>query len=105
MNLILTEKAQTKIKELCLAENKSVIRAQVIGGGCSGLAYKIDFSEIKDHDNMIDVHGFKFVIDPKSLIYLTGSTLDYSDSLNQTGFIFKNPNAQNTCGCGDSFNL
>lgn len=100
-----TPKAQTKIKELCQAENKNSLRLQVIGGGCSGLAYRMDFSDFKDHDTLIDFHGFKILIDPKSLIYLKDTTLDYTDGIQGKGFVFSNPNAKNTCGCGESFSL
>ena len=100
-----SEKAQIKINELCQAEQKFLLRLQVVGGGCSGLAYKIDFSEIKEKDNLIDFPMFKILIDPKSMIYLKDTTLDYQDGINGKGFIFHNPNAKNTCGCGESFNL
>jgi iron-sulfur cluster assembly protein len=103
--ITLTEKAQIKIKELCLAENNFSLRLRVIGGGCSGLAYGMDFSDFKDHDTLIDFHGFKIIIDPKSLIYLKDTSLDYADGLTGKGFIFSNPNAKNTCGCGESFSL
>jgi iron-sulfur cluster assembly protein len=103
--IIVTEKAKIKINELCQAEQKFSLRLRVVGGGCSGLSYSMDFSDVKDRDTLIDFHGFKILIDPKSVIYLKDTTLDYSDGINGKGFIFSNPNAKNTCGCGESFSL
>ena len=77
----------------------------MIGGGCSGLSYKIDFGEQKENDRVISFNHFNVFIDPKSSIYLRGVTLDYQDGLNGKGFIFTNPNATNTCGCGESFSV
>ena len=82
------------------------IRVSVIGGGCSGLSYKIDFGQEKEKDKVMSFdNGLNIFIDPKSSIYLKGVTLDYQDGLNGKGFIFKNPNASNTCGCGESFSV
>ena len=76
---------------------------KVVGGGCSGLSYKIDFGEKTQKDNVQMIGDIQVFIDPKSSIYLKGTTLDYKDGLNGKGFVFVNPNATNTCGCGDSF--
>ena len=103
----LTEKALDYL--VSLAKNNSEmdgIRVSVIGGGCSGLSYKIDFGNQKEKDRTMSFDtGLKIFIDPKSSIYLKGVTLDYQDGLNGKGFIFKNPNATNTCGCGESFSV
>ena len=82
------------------------IRVGVEGGGCSGLMYQLTFdNEIKDSDKEFESNGVKVVVDKKSFLYLVGTTLDYSGGLNGKGFIFKNPNAERTCGCGESFSL
>ena len=104
----ITEKALEQMRQICSKEkdleNKG-LRLAVIGGGCSGLSYKIDFSPFKDKDYQIDLEFVKVIIDPKSSIYLKGITLDYQDGLNGKGFVFDNPNAKNTCGCGESFSM
>ena len=82
------------------------IRVGVEGGGCSGLMYQLTFdSNIKETDKVFDSNGVKVVVDKKSFLYLVGTTLDYSGGLNGKGFVFKNPNAERTCGCGESFSL
>lgn len=108
-NLItLTSKAIEQIKTICHKETPDAgrgLRLAVVGGGCSGLSYKIDFSDVREKDNIIEFENFKILIDPKSSIYLRGITLDFQDGLNGKGFIFENPNAKNTCGCGESFTV
>lgn len=82
------------------------LRVGVIGGGCSGLSYKIEFGEPKENDHILTFNdGIQIVIDPKSAIYLKGVTLNFSDGLEGKGFVFENPNAKNTCGCGESFSV
>lgn len=81
------------------------LRLAVAGGGCSGLSYKVEFSKQKEKDNVIELEGIRVFIDPKSGIYLKGLVLDYKDGLNQKGLVFDNPNAKNTCGCGESFSV
>lgn len=103
-----TEKAIEQIKTIFAAENPSVdrgLRLAVIGGGCSGLQYKIEFSDKKEKDNIIEKENIKIFVDPKSSIYLKDVILDYKDGLNGKGFVFENPNATNTCGCGESFSV
>lgn len=88
-------------KDLCL-------RVGVRQGGCSGMSYMMDFedpSKISDRDEVFDYDGFKIVCDPKSLLYLYGLVLDYSNSMIGGGFQFTNPNANQTCGCGKSFGV
>lgn len=104
----ITDKAIQQIKEIGAAENpdgSKGLRLAVVGGGCSGLSYKIEFSDQKDKDNVLTFDGVRVLIDPKSVIYLKGIVLDFKDGLNGKGFVFDNPNAKNTCGCGESFSL
>ena len=104
----LTDKAIEQVKKIFEAEKKGPdygLRLGVVGGGCSGLSYKIDFSEKKEKDNVQDYGDFKVYIDLKSSIYLKDVVLDFKDGLNGKGFVFTNPNAQNTCGCGESFSV
>lgn len=102
----LTDEAIVKVQELILleAEGKG-LRLGVKGGGCSGLSYSLTFEDEKERDNILPYDGFKVLIDPKSAIYLKGITLDHESGLNGKGFIFTNPNASNTCGCGESFTV
>jgi iron-sulfur cluster assembly protein len=99
------EHAAHLIKE----ENKpegTFIRVGVDGGGCSGLMYNLVFdNEIKQGDQVFEDNGVKVVVDRKSFLYLAGTELDYSGGLNGKGFVFKNPNASRTCGCGESFSV
>lgn len=82
------------------------IRVGVEGGGCSGLMYQLKFdNEINEDDKEFEDNGIKIVMNKKSVLYLAGTTLDYSGGLNGKGFIFSNPNASRTCGCGESFSL
>jgi iron-sulfur cluster assembly protein len=104
----ITEKALVHIREILKNEpigNNTGLRLGVIGGGCSGLSYKIDFSEMKDKDNVQSYDDLKVYIDPKSSIYLNGVILDFKDGLNGKGLVFENPSAKNTCGCGESFSV
>jgi iron-sulfur cluster assembly protein len=87
-------------------ENEAFIRVGVKGGGCSGLTYVMDFdTEMKDGDKVFEDQGIKIVVDKKSYLYLIGTTLEYSGGLNGQGFTFVNPNANRTCGCGESFSI
>ena len=86
------------------ALKNSFLRVGVEGGGCSGLSYKLNFdTEMKEGDQMFEDKGVKIVVDKKSFLYLAGTELEYSGGLNGKGFVFINPNANRTCGCGDSF--
>ncbi len=88
------------------APNGSFIRVGVKGGGCSGLTYDMSFDHIQmDDDKEFEDKGIKIVCDKKSILYLAGTELDYSGGLNGKGFVFNNPNANRTCGCGESFSL
>ena len=82
------------------------IRVGVKSGGCSGLSYDLNFDKKQDEgDKIFEDNGVKIIVDKKSFLYLVGTTLEYSGGLNGTGFVFKNPNASRTCGCGESFSL
>ena len=82
------------------------IRVGVKSGGCSGLEYILKFDKEKtDADQIFEDNGIKIIVDKKSILYLAGTTLEYSGGLNGKGFIFNNPNANRTCGCGESFSL
>ncbi len=82
------------------------LRVSVVGGGCSGLSYKIDFdNQQKPGDQVFEDNGIKIVTDLKSFLYLVNTVLDFSDGLNGKGFFFNNPNASRTCGCGESFSV
>ena len=103
-----TEKAQLKAIELMkqagIKTGDYFLRVSVVGGGCSALSYKLDFdNELKPADQIFETDNMKIVTDMKSLLYLLNTELDYSDGLNGKGFVFRNPNASRTCGCGESF--
>jgi len=103
-----TDIAKKKATELMAEEGKpnAFIRVGVDGGGCSGLMYQLTFDTIiNDDDKEIEDNGIKVVVNKKSVLYLIGTILDYSGGLNGKGFIFNNPNAGRTCGCGESFSL
>lgn len=103
-----TDFAKKKAVELMEEENKSgyFIRVGVTGGGCSGLMYQLKFdNQINADDKEFEDNGIKIVVDKKSVLYLVGTILDFSGGLNGKGFIFTNPNAARTCGCGESFSL
>ncbi|MDP9130615.1 MAG: iron-sulfur cluster assembly accessory protein [Candidatus Binatota bacterium] len=105
MGVSVTERAAARIKELAAAENRDGqwLRVKVVGGGCSGLQYKVDFDRPKSTDKIFEKDGARVLVDMKSLLYLTGTELDYKDELMQSGFVFQNPNVKKACGCGASF--
>ena len=101
----LTDRAAARINELVAAENRAGqgLRVKVVGGGCSGLQYKVDLDQPKTTDRIFEKDGAKVLVDMKSLLYLGGTELDYKDELMQSGFVFQNPNVKKACGCGQSF--
>jgi iron-sulfur cluster assembly protein/iron-sulfur cluster insertion protein len=104
--ITLTDTAATKVKDLIEAEGEPdlALRVAVRPGGCSGFSYEMFFdSEIASDDVTTDFGGVRVVVDPSSAQLLTGAVLDYKDGLQQAGFSINNPNAQRTCGCGQSF--
>ena len=101
-----SETAASKISELLSEENKagSGLRVFVQGGGCSGLSYAMRMdTQARDRDKVFEEHGARIFVDPKSLLYLNGTTLEYEETLMRQGFVFQNPNAARNCGCGSSF--
>jgi iron-sulfur cluster assembly accessory protein len=104
--LTVTPAAVAKIKELLVARNipNHALRVFVSGGGCSGLQYGMAFEgNPQEYDTLVEIDGVRLVIDPTSLMYVGGATIDYVDSLMGGGFRIDNPNAVSTCGCGTSF--
>lgn len=106
--IYVSDKAKEKVKHLmqdASVEAKDYfLRVSVVGGGCSGLSYKLDFdNEKKPMDQEFEDNDVKVVTDLKSFLYLVNTTLDFSDGLNGKGFYFSNPNASRSCGCGESF--
>ncbi len=105
----LTEKAAAEVKNIKAANHipdGHGLRLGVKGGGCSGLTYVLAFDEKPtEKDYVLEQHGVKMFVDPKSMFYLSGTVLDFSDGLNGRGFVFNNPQATKTCGCGNSFGV
>jgi iron-sulfur cluster assembly protein len=98
--------AYDEVKKLVDKEKEGVgLRLSVKGGGCSGLSYDLSFTPEEKGDNVTEKDDFKVFIDVKSMIYLKGMLLDYEGGLQGKGFVFKNPNATSTCGCGESFSV
>lgn len=107
--ITVSERASQRVDNLMKEENLGsdfFIRVSVVGGGCSGLSYKLDFdNESQEGDQVFESNGQKVVCDMKSFLYLCGTELDFTDGLNGKGFQFNNPNASRTCGCGESFSV
>ena len=105
--IYISNKAKARVLQIRETENlgeDSFVRISVVGGGCSGLTYKLDFdNEPQKGDQVFEDKGIKLVTDIKSFLYLCDTTLDFSDGLNGKGFHFINPNASRTCSCGESF--
>lgn len=107
--ITVSENAKNHALDLMRQENHpegTFIRVGVEGGGCSGLSYKLEFdSTMKEGDQQFEDKGIKIVVDRKSFLYLVGTELEYTGGLNGKGFVFNNPNASRTCGCGESFSV
>jgi iron-sulfur cluster assembly protein len=107
--ITVSETAAKKIASLKDEENRpkdAFLRVSVKRGGCSGFSYKMDFdASVQPNDKVFESHGQKVVVDGKSLLYLIGMQLDFEGGLNGKGFVFSNPNATKTCGCGSSFGV
>jgi iron-sulfur cluster assembly protein len=107
--ITVSDNAKAHALDLMKQDNKPVdtfIRVGVDSGGCSGLSYKLEFDNVmRDGDQVFEDKGIKVVIDRKSFLYLAGTELDYTGGLNGKGFVFNNPNASRTCGCGESFSV
>lgn len=108
MSIQITDAAVAAVKQAAQAEQtgeQAFLRVGVKGGGCSGLSYVLAFEgEAREGDRIIEKDGVRLLLDPKSELYLAGTTLDFTSGLNGQGFVFQNPNAKGTCGCGSSFN-
>jgi len=105
-NLSLTPSAIAALRAQRISERlpeDRYLRVGVKGGGCSGLSYILDFDEKKPFDEEFDFDGVKVIVDQRQALYLAGTELDYGQGLNDRGFVFNNPNATTTCGCGESF--
>ena len=104
--LKVSEEAGNKVRSLLARQGRpgGVLRVAVVGGGCSGLQYKLDLQDAPAHrDILVESQGVRVVVDPKSALYVTGSELDYQSGLEESGFKVNNPNAATTCSCGESF--
>jgi iron-sulfur cluster assembly protein len=100
------EKVSVLMQEEGFDPSSAYVRVGVKSGGCSGLSYDLSFdAEQQENDQLFEDNSVKIVVDKKSLLYLVGTTLEYSGGLNGKGFVFNNPNANRTCGCGESFSL
>ncbi|RYY56792.1 MAG: iron-sulfur cluster assembly accessory protein [Chitinophagaceae bacterium] len=108
-SIYISDSAHSKVAQLLSEAGNGndpsyFLRVSVVGGGCSGLSYKLDFDNVsRPMDQVFEDKGIKVVTDLKSLLYLVNTTLEYSEGLNGKGFYFNNPNASRTCGCGESF--
>ena len=105
-----SDTAKKKVVELMTDDGYDAItdyvRVGVKSGGCSGLSYELDFdNKMGDTDKVFEDNDVRIIVDKKSFLYLVGTVLEYSGGLNGKGFVFNNPNAQRTCGCGESFSL
>ena len=100
-----TESAAQRINQIIANENRQGqgLRLKVVGGGCSGLQNKLEFDQPKATDRVFERDGAKVIVDLKSLLYLSGTELDYKETLMESGFVIQNPNVKKTCGCGASF--
>ena len=107
MSVTITKKAAERVEAFLTNRGKGVgIRLAVRTSGCSGMAYEIEFAdEVREEDTVFEGHGVKVIVDPKSLVYLQGTEIDYTKEGLNEGFKFTNPNAKAACGCGESFNV
>jgi iron-sulfur cluster assembly protein len=107
MAITLTEAAASRVKQFLGTRGKGMgLRLGVRTTGCSGMAYVIEYADaIEDGDVVFEDHGIKLIVNPKSLVYLDGTELDYAKQGLNEGFRFNNPNVKDTCGCGESFNV
>ena len=107
--ILITDKGAEKVREFLAGQNADVqtagLRVGVRGGGCSGFQYNLAFDEQRDDDVVFETHGLKLLCDRQSLPYVSGSTIDYVDSLQGAGFQVNNPNVVAACGCGSSFRV
>lgn len=105
MAIHLTEEAVAKIQTLTGEDPERGLRVKVVGGGCSGLSYKMDLDISRQGDRVFERDGAKVIVDRKSFLYLNGTELHYQESLMESGFNLQNPNVKRACGCGASFSV
>ena len=107
--IFISEKAKARVENMWKEDNLTTehfVRVSVTSGGCSGLSYNMNFDNVpQKNDEVFEDKGIKLVVDPKSILYLLGTELDFSEGLDGKGFYFNNPNASRTCSCGESFSL
>ena len=106
--IVISDSARDRLLHIMQNENSDnkFVRVGVGSGGCSGLSYKLEFDSVKNEDDeLIKDNQIQLLVNKKSYLYLVGTTLEFSDGLNGKGFVFNNPNASRTCGCGESFSL
>ncbi len=101
----LSERAAARIKQLVADKPGSGLRVKVVGGGCSGLSYRMEIDAAKERDKVFERDGACLIVDKKSFLYLNGSELDYAEELMSAGFKLVNPNVKRACGCGESFTV
>jgi len=105
VGISVSEVAAQQIRALVGGDPDRGLRLKVVGGGCSGLSYKMDLDSPREGDRVFERDGAKVIVDRKSFLYLNGTVVDYRDSLMEAGFNVSNPNAKRTCGCGASFSV
>ena len=105
--VVVTPEARAEFKRLLDEQSDKglAIRLGVKGGGCSGLSYLIDFDTVRDGDHVVEEDGVRLLLDRKSAVYLRGAVVAFEEGLKGRGFVFRNPNAASTCGCGESFSV
>jgi len=103
--ITLSDNAVNRIRALVGGHDNKGLRVKVVGGGCSGLQYKMDLDEPREGDKVFERDGAKLVIDRKSFLYLNGTEIDYAETLMTSGFNLQNPNVKRSCGCGASFSV
>src|SRR2546429_7303363 len=99
----LSDTAASKIRQLVAEKPDSGLRVKVVGGGCSGLQYRMEVDSARERDKVFERDGARLIVDKKSFLYLNGSELDYTEELMSSAFRLVNPNAKRSCGCGESF--
>ena len=105
MTVTLSDNAISKIRQLVGEKPDAGLRVKVVGGGCSGLQYRMEIDSAKERDKVFERDGARLIVDKKSFLYLSGSELDYAEELMASGFSLVNPNVKRSCGCGESFTV
>jgi iron-sulfur cluster assembly protein len=105
VTVTLSDNAVTKILQLVAEKPDAGLRVKVVGGGCSGLQYRMEVDSAKERDKVFERGGARLIVDKKSFLYLNGSELDYAEELMSSGFRLVNPNVKRSCGCGESFTV